>query len=333
MNETRFSVIILIYNTKIEYIDLAIRSILNQDYQNYEIVMIDDGSNEEVKNYIAQYETDKRFVIHHQENQGMVPASMQGLRLAKGDYIVYVDFDDYIDPHTLSIVNSKIVKYGVDVVMFNHCRFTDSIDKITELEPRFKEGMVDKTEVLRQLCLLQTNTAWSRIGKRELYMGMEDYLNLDLVNGEDVQQSTYVLMNANSFYYTPENLYYYRLIEEHRDYYDVKNLNDTNFMVPVYNMIFKDGKYDELLPVFRTSAANSIVYNAFRMCLWIKDPKERRQLLDKLNDQEVTKLTASIQKPMSPVSTILFYIFSHKRYTLLQMAARLYDMIYGMDII
>ena len=333
MNETRFSVIILIYNTKIEYIDLAIKSILNQDYQNYEIVMIDDGSNEEVKQYISQYESDKRFLIHHQENQGMVKSSMQGLKLATGDYIVYVDFDDYLDPHTLSIVNSKIVEYGVDVVMFNHVRFTDDINKITELEPRFKEGMVDKKEVLKQLCLLQTNTAWSRIGKRELYIGMEDHLNLDLINGEDVQQSTYVIMNAQTFYYTPENLYYYRLIEEHRSYYDVKNMNDTNFMVPMYKMIFEKGEYEELLPVFKTSAANSIVYNAFRMCLWIKDRKERINLLNKLNEQEVTELTASINKPMSPVSAVLFYIFRKKHYILLQLLAKVYDLIYGMDMI
>ena len=333
MNETKFSVIILIYNTKIEYIDLAIKSILNQNYQNYEIIMIDDGSNDEVKAYIAQYESDKRFVIQHQENKGMPKSSMEGLKLATGDYIVYCDFDDYLDPETLKIVNSIIVEKSVDVVMFNHCRFTDSINEITELEHHFKEGFVDKVEVLRQLCLMQTNTAWCRIGKRELYMGMEDHMNLDLVNGEDVQQSTYVIMNADTFYYTPENLYYYRLIEEHRDYYDIRNMNDTNFMVPVYNMIFADGKYKELLPVFKTSTANSIVYNAFRICLWIKDKKERINLLNELNDQEVCKLTSSIKEPISLVSTILYYLFSHKHYILLQMAAKLYDMVYGMDMI
>ena len=333
MNEKKFSVITLIYNTKIEYIDLAIKSILNQDYDNYEIVLIDDGSNEEVKQYISQYEDNPKFVIHHQENQGMVKSSMQGLKLATGDYIVYVDFDDYIDPRTLSIVNSVFNKYDVDVVMFNHVRFTDDINEITELKPRFKEGYVDKSEVLRQLCLLQTNTAWSRIGKRELYQGMEEKLNLDLINGEDVQQSTYVIMNAKTFYYTPENLYYYRLIEEHRDYYDVRNMNDHNFMVPMYNMIFGSGENRELLPVFKMSAANSIIYNAFRLCLWIKDHKEKIALLDKLNNQEICEIASSIDAKMPFVSSVLFTLFRKKHYGLLQIAARLYDIVYGMDII
>ena len=333
MNETKFSVIILIYNTKIEYIDLAINSVLNQDYQNYEIVMIDDGSNEKVKQYISRYENDKRFVIHHQENKGMVKSSMQGLKLATGDYIVYLDFDDYLNPHSLSIVNSIIVEHNVDVVMVNHVRFTNDINEITEHTPYFKEGFVDKEEVLKQLCLLHTNTAWSRIGKRQLYEGMEEHLNLDLINGEDVQQSTYVILNAESFYYTNEIIYYYRLIEEHRDYYDVKNMNDTNFMVPMYNMIFESNKHDNLLPIFKTSAANSITYNSFRMCLWIKDHDERIKLLNQLNEQEICKITSSIKAKMPLVSEILFYLFRKKHYFLLRMAAKLYDLIYGMDII
>ena len=104
-------------------------------------------------------------------------------------------------------------------------------------------------------------------------------------------------------------------------------------MVPMYKMIFEKGEYEELLPVFKTSAANSIVYNAFRMCLWIKDRKERINLLNKLNEQEVTELTASINKPMSPVSAVLFYIFRKKHYILLQLLAKVYDLIYGMDMI
>ena len=331
MNETRFSVITLIYNTKIEYIDFAIKSILNQDYDNYEIILIDDGSNDEVKQYISQYEDNPKFVIHHQENQGMVKSSMQGLRLAKGDYIVYVDFDDYIAPHTLKTCNDIITKYNVDVVMFNHVRFTDDINKVTELEDYFKEGIVEKQEVLRQLCMLHTNTAWCRTGKRQLYEGMEEYLNTELINGEDVQQSTYVLLRANSFYYSPEKLYYYRLLEEHRDYYDVKNMNDHNFLAPMYKMIFKDGQNEELLSTFKTSAANSLVYNAFRICLWIKDKKEKRELLDQLNDLETTKITASIKKDIPLVSKILYYLFTRKHYTLLSLAAKLYDLIYKME--
>lgn len=333
MNETRFSVIILIYNTKIEYIDFAIKSIINQDYSNYEVVMIDDGSNQDVKDYISQYESDKRFVIKHQENMGMVRSSMEGLKLATGDYIVYVDFDDYIDPDTLKIVNSIIVEHDVDVVMINHARFTNDINVITEHNSYFKEGIVDKNDVLEQLCLLHTNTAWSRIGKRHLYQGMEEKLNLDLINGEDVQQSTYVVLGAKSFYYTPRILYYYRLIEEHRDYYDVKNMNDHNFMVPMYKMIFSDGKNEDHLSTFKTSAANSIVYNAFRICLWIKDKKEKRSLLEQLHNLEICKIASNIRKPMPLVSTILFFLFRNKCFLFIELAAKLYDSIYGMDII
>ena len=331
MNETRFSVIVLIYNTKIEYIDFALKSILNQNYDNYEIVMIDDGSNKEVKDYIAQYENNPKFVIHHQENQGMVKSSMQGLRLAKGDYIVYVDFDDYIAPNTLSIYNDIITKYNVDVVMGNHVRFTDDINNVTTLESYFKEGMVDKKEVLRQLCLLHTNTAWSRTGKRELYEGMEENLNTELINGEDLQQSTYVLLRANSFYYTPEIIYYYRLLEEHRDYYDIRNMNDHNFLVPMYKMIFKDGQNEDLLSTFKTSACNSLVYNAFRICLWIKDKKEKVELLNQLNNLETTKIASSIDKPVPLVTKILYGLFTSKNYFLLNEAAKLYDLIYGME--
>ena len=330
MKNIYFSIIVLVYNTKEEYLRYALSSILNQHYSNFEVIIIDDGSNEETKEILKDYE--KKCIIKHQENKGMPASRLEGLRLATGDYVIFVDSDDYINPDTLSIYNEIITKYNVDIVMQDFVKFQDNIYNIIKHNDFFTEGLIDKKEVIRQLCMLHANGTCGRGVKRELFNGMAKELDTSIAVGEDVQQSAYVLLNANSFYYTKEKIYYYRIIDEHREYNDITNLNDCNFLTPVYNIVFKErDDYSDLLPVFKSSAANSIIYNSFRICLWLENKEQKHVLLNKLNTLEITTIIKNIDAKLPFPSNVLFYLLTSKKYALLNLAANLYDLIYGVQ--
>lgn len=90
------SVIVPVYNTA-NYLRKCLESIKNQDYNNYECIMIDDGSADDSADICREYaEIDDRFVLLQQENRGVSSARNAGLNRACGDYILFVDSDDYL---------------------------------------------------------------------------------------------------------------------------------------------------------------------------------------------------------------------------------------------
>lgn len=128
----KFSVIIPVYNVE-KYLSTCIESILGQNFKDFEVILVDDGSTDNSGNIcdeIAQKYCDFIRVIH-KENGGLSSARNAGLKVAEGEYIVFVDSDDYIDCESLSRVNSVLEKYYPDVVALYGYRFNANGD-ITE---------------------------------------------------------------------------------------------------------------------------------------------------------------------------------------------------------
>ncbi len=115
--ENKISVIIPTYNTE-QYIKECIDSILNQTYQNFEIIVINDGSTDntlEVLNGIK----DERIRVINIENSGQGVARNLALKEAAGDYIAFIDSDDFIEPVTFEVALNRILKDGSDLVYFD----------------------------------------------------------------------------------------------------------------------------------------------------------------------------------------------------------------------
>ena len=101
-NEPLVSIIIPVYNAE-KQIGTCLDSIIQQTYKNLQIILIDDGSTDNSFSMIQEYvKDDSRIVCIQQENQGSVSARKRGLDIAVGDYIEFVDADDYIENDTVS---------------------------------------------------------------------------------------------------------------------------------------------------------------------------------------------------------------------------------------
>ena len=105
----RFSVIIPVYNVE-SFLERCIESVLSQDYEDYEIIAVDDGSKDSSLEILKSYErkTNKIHIIS-QENKGLGGARNTGIVCAKGDYLVFLDSDDYIKTDMLSSLNSVLI--------------------------------------------------------------------------------------------------------------------------------------------------------------------------------------------------------------------------------
>ncbi|MCY1689906.1 glycosyltransferase [Exiguobacterium sp. SL14] len=98
-----FSIIIPVYNTQ-KYLDRCLQTVINQTYENIEIVIINDGSSDGSLNKCLEYaEKDSRIVLISQENMGLSVARNKGIEVAKGKYIIFLDSDDYIDYKTCEV--------------------------------------------------------------------------------------------------------------------------------------------------------------------------------------------------------------------------------------
>lgn len=103
MNEIMISVIIPIYNTE-KYLSRYIESVLNQSYKNFELLLINDGSKDRSGDICDEYaKKDNRIKVFHKENGGVSSARNLGLDNAKGDYVCFIDSDDYVGKRYLEI--------------------------------------------------------------------------------------------------------------------------------------------------------------------------------------------------------------------------------------
>lgn len=110
------SIIVPVFRVE-KYLDKCIQSIINQTYKNIEIILVDDGSDDGCGQICDRYALiDKRIRVVHKTNAGQDSARKEGMRLAQGEYIGYVDSDDWIEPEMYEVLLEDACKYDVDVV-------------------------------------------------------------------------------------------------------------------------------------------------------------------------------------------------------------------------
>lgn len=115
METALISVIVPVYNVA-QYLEKSIASIQQQTYQNLEIILVDDGATDESGHLCEQIaEQDERILVYHKENEGLSQARNDGLKQAHGDYVIFIDSDDYIHPEMIASLYQQLVKEDADV--------------------------------------------------------------------------------------------------------------------------------------------------------------------------------------------------------------------------
>jgi len=174
MNEkTKFedplvSVIIPCYNGE-EFIREAIESVISQTYQKWELIVIDDGSTDNSKEIVDKYRTGQRIkCIQHDTNKGIAKASNTGIKLARGDYLAFLDQDDVWLPNKLEVQVNCLKNQQEDIGMIcTGMVFTDEKLKPQRIFKGFRDD--DQKELVKNIYLQPTNSASVMMVKKRCF--------------------------------------------------------------------------------------------------------------------------------------------------------------------
>lgn len=201
------TVIVPVYKVK-NYIDKCVCSILGQSYSNLEVILVDDGSPDECGQICDDYaKKDSRIVVVHKENGGLSSARNAALDIAKGQWILCVDSDDYIHHDMVEKMLTAAEEYDADIVISSY--YHENGDKLSIVDRISDDVMVmDRMEALERLIADQEikNYAWGKLCRAQLYDGVR---YPDGRNYEDIATTYYLFDKANKIVKIPEYLYYY----------------------------------------------------------------------------------------------------------------------------
>lgn len=212
MKSPLISIIVPVYNVNL-YLNRCVESILNQSFENYEICLIDDGSTDgselQCDLYATKYEDKVRVV--HQKNQGLGGARNTGIRLARGDYLFFVDSDDYISESCLQLLADEINRRKPDLLIFNFEKVDESgrvkeisSDRFAKYEPGMYSSRVENKKEL----LLSFPSACNKIFKRSLFINYNIWFP-SKVWYEDIRTVLKVYQVADRIFYLNQTIYYY----------------------------------------------------------------------------------------------------------------------------
>lgn len=211
--EMRFSVIVPAYNAE-DYLEECLLSITNQKYKDFELIIVNDGSDDRTAELCENYSKQHCGVtVLHKKNEGLLCARRDGLQLAKGDYIVFVDSDDTIRSDTLEVCSEVISKYHPDVIQYMSSYNSSYLHpyKTHDLLPKYLYEGKEYEKVLLEACFGGLNSTSFRAVSRTCLVNVLPYDKYKgLMHGEDILHTFYTLDKAKSFYFIPEAFYYYR---------------------------------------------------------------------------------------------------------------------------
>jgi glycosyltransferase involved in cell wall biosynthesis len=206
MLQPKISIIVPVYNVE-NYIAKCIESIINQSYTNLEIIIINDGSNDksgEICNYYSK--KDNRIILIHKEHQGVALARNNALDIASGDYIGWVDSDDWIAPDMFDTLYKNAVTYDADISMCNFYYVREN----GELSPYSNENegikILEGDYKIAHNIRLNNNVLWNRLYKRYLF---NDIRCPEGKIFEDIFIVHKLVDNANKVVLTSDCKYYY----------------------------------------------------------------------------------------------------------------------------
>ena len=213
MMADKISVIVPAYNIE-GYIEKTIQSIRKQTYSNLEIIIVDDGSKDDTPNIIDRLAIeDKRIKVIHKENRGVSSARFCGIEVATGEWVAFVDGDDYIEPEMYTVLMENARKYNADI---SHCGyqmvFPSRVDKYYGtgrlVEQDRDTGIKDLLEgIFIEPC--PCNKLYKKSLFEELLQpGMFD---MSIKINEDLLMNYYLFRKANKSVFMDECYYHYML--------------------------------------------------------------------------------------------------------------------------
>lgn len=325
-----YSFIIAVYNVE-KYLEECLDSVLGQTYQNWEAILIDDGSTDANTSQICDKyaQKDSRFKVYHRNNEGSLMARRYGISQAKGDFVIFIDSDDYVDISLLEYVNNIILQHECDMVIYRYQMFDGSV--LGQSEVVFKEGTIIGEGGLSKELIWKKVISGSAMNNLCLKVSKRSNLDLDadyskykfMCSSTDFMQSLPILDNSKRIYFTEKILYNYRAnnqgitaIKKSIDLCKLDVYLKTNALCMEKRLLYlKKNKYDsdENLKIFYKFYFTSMLDTLVSRLVNIDDKKEAKYIIERtLNNESLKRGLSYVEKRDINGYYVLFYIMYKK---------------------
>lgn len=286
------SVIIPVYNVA-PYLDQCLESVINQTYNDWECILIDDGSKDNSGEICDKWgKIDSRFRIIHQINQGVSAARNSGIEESKGKFIVFIDSDDWVNPNYLSDMRNAILKHNSDLVITGN-NHHEPEGQITTFKPKkelyFKLNDNSTSEFINNIGLFYG--PYSKIFKADIIKKNNIKFPIDFSLGEDLLFNFQYLENIKYILCLPVANYNYRILNSgsltsiYRDntfdiqYYQWKVQQEFLISRDMWNEISQKHFYKKLWGIVYNGLFNKInpSYTYINKIVNIKETTELRK--------------------------------------------------------
>lgn len=218
----KVSIVVPVYNAE-EYLERCIYSILNQTYDNIELILIDDGSTDksyEMCKNIAR--NDKRILVYKQKNEGCSAARKAGVERASGKFVMTVDSDDWIEENMVEELLHYMIKYNVDIVLsgiyYDYATKEMNTVWVDGVTPGFYDLKNIDSKVFDQFFLEKVGEEYgrgirghvcTRLFKKNLIMNIMSQIDTRIKNGEDDACLYSTILSSESIYVLDKAFYHY----------------------------------------------------------------------------------------------------------------------------
>ena len=213
----RLSIVVPVYRAE-KYLTKCLDSIRSQEFTDFECILVDDGSPDNCPAICDEYaKCDSRFRVIHKENAGAGFAAKTGIMEAEGDYIGFVDSDDFIEPDMYSTMMNLADEYDLDACICNH-RYVYEDGSKKSLDFGFEEGLYADDNISKLYNHLLPNltsgkylsgSRCNKIFRREIITNSAKAYNERISISEDTVLTHIALLNSKRVYYTKKELYNY----------------------------------------------------------------------------------------------------------------------------
>lgn len=299
----KITVIVPVYNVE-NYVREALESVINQTYQNLEVIVIDDESKDSSGKICDEYaKKDSRITVVHQKNKGLSGARNTGLDLATGKYIMFLDSDDKFELDACENFYNEIEKTNADYVVGNYIYIDDDGTKWEKPvfdQEKYKEFKLS-IEDYKNSFFIMNSTVWNKIFRKSFL----DELKIKFVErvpAEDAIFTTYCFIKSFNVYYMPKIMYNYRM--RYTD--SISNSCSKDYFMGInkaYKIIYENFKENDRLDFYRFFYAKSMNYILYKFIDSTRlTLEERIEVLDKMkwfymlsNDLHIPTIFKSVQ--------------------------------------
>lgn len=317
----RFSIVVPCYNVG-KYIDECVLSIIKQDYEDFEVILVDDGSTDTTPQKLDSYANmDSRIRVVHKKNGGLTSARKAGTEEARGDYIVPIDGDDWIEEDYLSSVATALENDNIDLVI---CSYYEANGSKVEKYPIDGETRIlsqtEKEDLIYKDLFHFFPNVWAKVYKRELYVQFQMSLDDKIIMGEDGAINFPLIMRANQIMFVKKAVYNYRLNPS-------SLTKSSKKYVPWDAAILRIQRMQQLLSTYGYDMDNQIAAYAAHAVFTVvtthinKDgtTKAKAEFVDVLTDNsDIKQYLQKAQKSKNVKEKVAAFLLYHKLFGLIK---------------